>query len=222
MRVLLGAHANTSGNGTPERNPTQWVKNPMRLKAIFCFDRTVVFCSHGIKLRLTSWYVAGGSKNVPLDKMQFIDNRQRLIYRERFLTALKLHRNIFIGSKLQLLQYSAQYFKITPKMWTVTCNVQCFASLNSLPQSTFEMSTPAFTGTQKSANSRRPWHSTFWPQIKWATGLVKLSCTIHLPCFVMICPVVFLFYSGDITYTHTHMRTERINALLPRKYVGVN
>ena len=59
------------------------------------------------------------------------------------------------------------------------------------------------TGTEKSANSRQPWHLTFLPQ---KMDDQDLSCTIHphLPCLVMICPVVFVL---ECWHTHTHTHT---------------
>jgi len=57
-----------------------------------------------------------------------------------------------------------------------------------------------------------PWHLTFWPQIKRVT-MQKLSCTIHLPSLVMICPVVFVLECCQHrwhTYTHIHRAAKRL------------
>ena len=90
-------------------------------------------------------YLPGGSKNVPPDKTQFLDNRQRFFTKISKIVAEGVFNNypenfnkIFsLLQVLQLLQYFIPYFKIIPKKCTVTCNIQCSALLNSFSQSTF-------------------------------------------------------------------------------------
>jgi len=50
--------------------------------------------------------------------------------------SLKISRKHFIASAL-LSKYFIPYFKVTPKKWTVTCNVRCSVSLNNLSQNPF-------------------------------------------------------------------------------------
>ena len=66
-------------------------------------------------------------------------------YRGKFFNSpWKFHRHIFIASKITAFAIPRTFQNYTEK-WTATCNVQCSPLLDSLFQSTFEMSTLAFT-----------------------------------------------------------------------------
>ena len=83
----------------------------------------------------TSWLrkcPTGQTKcNFSTTDRDFLPKSQDLQWKE-FSTILENFTDIFsLLQELQLLQYFIPQFKIMPKKWTVTCNVQCSMSLNS-------------------------------------------------------------------------------------------
>jgi len=98
---------------------------------VFYFTRNLGLTSE-IKISSNYIYIMSGSKNVQLDKMQFLGSDRNFstkiskFTREHFRT---FHRNIFNSFLLpyvHLLQYSIPYFKITPNsgLSLVMFNVQ--------------------------------------------------------------------------------------------------
>jgi len=77
-----------------------------------------------------------GQNSISRQPIEFFSPKFQRLQGKEFSTVSENFTAVFsLLQELQPLQYSIPCFKITPKKWTASCNVQCSTSLNSLSES---------------------------------------------------------------------------------------